>query len=315
MTNILITGGAGLIGSHLCESLLKQDYEVTCIDNFITGHKRNIEHLFDNPKFHLIEANASHPSTYNLQPTTYNYIFHLASPASPLGYGNNPIETYKVNAFGTHYLLELAKDQNARFLFSSTSEIYGDPLEHPQKETYWGNVNPNGPRSCYDESKRFGEMATMVFHRKFGLDTRIVRIFNTYGPHNDPHDGRVVPNFIMQALKNEALTIYGDGSQTRSFCYVTDLVKGIEKMMFTENLAGEVINLGNPGEFTVLELANLVIKLTGSKSPIIYQELPPDDPKQRKPNIDKARQLLNWGPTISLEEGLIPMIEYFKNLL
>jgi len=315
-SNIIITGGAGLIGSHLCESLLNQGHIITCIDNFITGRKQNIAHLFSNSNFTFIEADVSQPPTsYQLPAINYQLIFHLASPASPLGYSQNPIATYQVNAWGTHYMCELARQHNARILYSSTSEVYGDPLQHPQTEIYWGNVNPNGPRSCYDESKRFGEMVCMTFFRKFKLDTRIVRIFNTYGPRNDPQDGRVVPNFIMQALKNEPLTIYGDGKQTRSFCYVSDLVMGIEKMMFTENLTGEVINLGNPNEFTVLELAQMVIKLIGSKSEISYQDLPPDDPRQRKPDISKAKQLLNWEPTIALEEGLKPTIEYFKQLL
>lgn len=313
MENVLVTGGAGLIGSHLIESLLAKDFNITCIDNFISGQKKNIAAFLDNPHFNFIEADASlDPHTYLVENTNFSYIFHLASPASPVGYGQHPIETYRVNAFGTHYLLELARKQNARILFSSTSEVYGDPLIHPQTETYWGNVNPNGIRSCYDESKRFGEMACMTFHREFNLDTRIIRIFNTYGPRNDPNDGRVVPNFIMQALKNEPLTIYGDGSQTRSFCYVKDLVTGIEQMMFASNLSGEVINLGNPGEFTVLQLAQLVIELTHSSSAIIYKNLPPDDPKQRKPDISKAKNLLQWEPTTSLKEGLIPTIEYFR---
>jgi len=315
MENILITGGAGLIGSHLSESLIGQGFNLTCVDNFITGNKRNIEGLINNPQFNLIEADVSQPLSHLLPPSiNFKYIFHLASPASPIGYGKHPIETYKVNSFGTHHLLELAQKHSARFLFSSTSEIYGDPLEHPQKESYWGNVNPNGERSCYDESKRFGEMACKTFHRQFQLDTRIIRIFNTYGPRNDPQDGRVVPNFIMQALQNKPLTVYGDGLQTRSFCYVSDLVKGIEKMMFSPDLAGEVINLGNPVEFTVMELAKQVIELTGSKSEIIYKQLPADDPKQRRPDISKARQLLNWEPEISLKEGLIPTIAYFRNL-
>jgi len=313
MENVLITGGAGLIGSHLIESLLAKEFNITCIDNFISGQKKNIAAFLSNPHFNFIEADASlDPQTYLVENTYFNYIFHLASPASPVGYGQHPIETYRVNAFGTHYLLELAHKQNARILFSSTSEVYGDPLIHPQAETYWGNVNPNGIRSCYDESKRFGEMACMTFHREFNLDTRIIRIFNTYGPRNDPNDGRVVPNFIMQALQNKPLTIYGDGSQTRSFCYVKDLVAGIEQMMFTPSLSGEVINLGNPGEFTVLQLAQLVIELTHSSSAIIYKNLPPDDPKQRKPDISKAKNLLQWEPTTSLKEGLMPTIEYFR---
>jgi len=316
MENILITGGAGLIGSHLIEDLLNDDFDITCVDNFITGQKKNIEPFLSNSKFHFIQADASqNPLNFLSNESNFQYIFHLASPASPVGYTQHPIETYQVNSFGTHHLLEYARKQNARILFSSTSEVYGDPQIHPQPETYWGNVNPNGPRSCYDESKRFGEMACMTFHRQFNLDTRIIRIFNTYGPRNDPNDGRVVPNFIMQALKNEPLTIYGDGSQTRSFCYVKDLVEGIKKMMFTQNLDGEVINLGNPGEFTMLELAKIVIELTGSSSQIIYKGLPPDDPKQRRPDINKAKEKLNWEPTTPLRDGLIPTIAYFKQLI
>jgi nucleoside-diphosphate-sugar epimerase len=325
--SILITGGAGLIGSHLCD-LLVNDYSITCVDNFITGNKKNIEHLIEHPNFTFIEADASMPpssylstETRDLSPITpspqpetrYSYIFHLASPASPVGYQQNPIETYKVNAFGTHHLLEFAKETGARFLYASTSEVYGDPEVHPQPETYWGNVNPNGPRSCYDESKRFGEMACMTFCRKFNLDVRVVRIFNTYGPRNDPNDGRVVPSFIMNALQNKPIEVYGDGNQTRSFCYVTDLVEGIGKTMFADNQAGLVVNLGNPHEFRILEFANLVKQMTKSNSEIEYKPLPQDDPKQRQPDISKAKSILNWEPKISIEEGLKPTIEYFKD--
>jgi UDP-glucuronate decarboxylase len=312
-SSVLVTGGAGLIGSHLCEELMKSNYQITCADNFITGNHKNIEHLLSNPNFRLIEPDVSQPVGNYLRPEdTFNYIFHLASPASPKGYQENPIATYQVNAFGTHYLAEFAQKIQARFLFASTSEVYGDPLVHPQPETYWGNVNPNGLRACYDESKRFGEMVCLTYHRLFNLDTRIVRIFNTFGPRNDPGDGRVVPNFIIQALKNEPLAIYGDGSQTRSFCYVSDLVAGITKTMFTDNLAGEVINLGNPAEFTILDFANLVKKLTNSHSEIIFKPLPEDDPKQRRPDITKANRLLNWEPMTSIEDGLVKTIEYYK---
>jgi UDP-glucuronate decarboxylase len=313
--SVLITGGAGLIGSHLSQLLLNEGHDVTCVDDFITGRKTNIDNLLANPNYSLIEASVSQPTeNYLPKDKTFNYIFHLASPASPIGYQNNPVETYKVNSFGTHYLLEYAKKVGARLLYASTSEIYGDPLVHPQEETYWGNVNPIGVRSCYDESKRFGEMVCMTFFRSFGVDVRIIRIFNTYGPNNDPNDGRVVPNFINQALRNEPITVYGDGTQTRSFCYVSDLVAGIYKMMFTEGIAGEVVNLGNPREFTMIEFANLVKKITGSNSEIVFKPLPSDDPRQRKPDISKAKRLLGWEPKIEIEEGLKPTIEYFRSL-
>ncbi|MGI5828345.1 MAG: UDP-glucuronic acid decarboxylase family protein [Patescibacteria group bacterium] len=313
--SILITGGAGLIGSHLTENLI-DEYQVTCVDNFTTGSKDNIKHLLDHPNYKFIEADASQPPSSYLTPNTqYNFIFHLASPASPVGYQQNPIETYKVNAFGTHYLLEYARKIGARFLFASTSEIYGDPEVHPQPETYWGNVNPNGIRSCYDESKRFGEMVCMTFSRKHNTDIRIVRIFNTYGPRNDPNDGRVVPSFIMQALQNKAITVYGDGSQTRSFCYVSDLVEGIKKAMFTEGQSGLVVNLGNPHEFKIVDFANLIRQITNSTSEIEFKPLPDDDPKQRQPDITKAKTTLGWEPKVSIEEGLKPTVEYFKKVL
>lgn len=313
--SILITGGAGLIGSHLADLLIEKGFKITCVDNFITGRKANIEHLLGNENYELIEASVSQPTENYLGSRKFDFIFHLASPASPLGYQKNPFETYKVNSFGTDFLCQYASEIGARILYASTSEIYGDPLEHPQKETYWGNVNPNGIRACYDESKRFGEMVCKTWEREKDLDVRIIRIFNTYGPRNDPNDGRVVPNFIMQALKNEPITIYGDGSQTRSFCYVLDLVTAIEKFMFEDNLKGEVINLGNPDEFKIFDFAEIVKKMTGSRSEIVFRDLPADDPKQRQPDISKARQLLNWEPKVKIEEGLIPTIEYFRKLL
>ena len=314
--SILVTGGAGLIGSHLIDRLLEKGYYVTCVDNFITGRRENLAHLASHENFNLINADISLPSTdYRLPIIDYQYIFHLASPASPQNYLKNPIATYKGNSFGTHYLLEFAKQQKARFLYASTSEIYGDPKIHPQPETYWGNVNPNGTRACYDESKRFGEMACKVFERKHGLDVRIARIFNTYGPRNDPADGRVIPNFITQALGHQPITIYGDGQQTRSFCYVDDLVEGLLKFMFKSKLKGKVINLGNPEEFKVLELAEKIKKMTQSKSKIIFTTKPEDDPNRRKPDITKAKKLLDWQPKISFEQGLPPTIDYFKKVL
>lgn len=314
-----MTGGAGLIGSHLIDRLLEKGYEVICVDNFITGRRENLAHLVTNENFTLIQADVSQPPESYLKAKSpklkADFIFHLASPASPKGYMDHPVETYKVNSFGTHYLLELAKLQRARFLFASTSEIYGDPKIHPQPETYWGNVNPNGARACYDESKRFGEMVCKVFERRYKMDIRVVRIFNTYGPRNDPYDGRVVPNFIVQALKNQPITVYGSGLQTRSFCYVTDLVEGLMKLMFTTKLNGAVVNLGNPQEFTILELAEKVKQLANSKSEIVFKSLPDDDPRQRQPDISLAKKLLDWQPTTPLDEGLPPTVAYFKSIL
>jgi len=312
MQKVLVTGGAGFIGSHLCKSLLGDGYEVVCLDNLITGSKKNIENLISNPNFKFIEADVvkTIPSTLD----AIRYVFHLASPASPIDYQNMPLETLKVNSEGTLNVLEFAKNSKAKVLIASTSEVYGDPLEHPQKETYWGNVNSFGSRSCYDEGKRFAEAATYVYLNKYNVDARIIRIFNTYGPQMQKDDGRVVSNFINWAINNETLKIDGDGSQTRSFCFVSDLVDGIKKAMFAEGTKGEVINLGNPVEFTVKELADKVIELTSSSSEIIYsKEFRPDDPMMRKPDITKARTLLGWEPKIKLEEGLQKTIEYYRS--
>ena len=319
MQTIVVAGGAGFIGSHLCEKLLKDGYRVLCVDNLLTSHKRNIEKFIGNPSFSFSEIDIISLTPDWFDNEKIDFIFHLASPASPniksaTSYMTFPIETLQVNSVGTHHLLQLAQKHTARFLFASTSEVYGDPAISPQPESYWGNVNPNGIRSVYDEAKRFGEAITMAYVRKFSLDGRIVRIFNTYGPQMQVDDGRVVSNFINQALKNEPLTIYGKGDQTRSFCYVSDLVEGLCKFMFADNLQGEVINMGNPNEKTILEFATLVKDLMGTSSEIEHEELPRDDPKQRKPDITKAKHLLQWEPKVSLEEGLQKTIIYFKNL-
>jgi len=316
MKTVLVTGGAGFIGSHLCDRLLKEGMLVICVDNFITGNRENIAHLLENKNFRLIEADASQPTERYLKGyPSIDEIYHLASPASPRGYQDAPIETYLVNSLGTHYLLICAQKHHSMFLFASTSEVYGDPKQHPQKEDYWGNVNPRGVRACYDESKRFGEMACMVFYRQYGLDVRMVRIFNTYGPRMDPRDGRVIPNFVTQALKNAPITVYGNGSQTRSFCYVSDMVEGILRAMRTPKTKGQVFNIGNPDEYTMLKLAKNIKKAVGSSSRIIFADLPEDDPSRRKPDISRAKRILGWSPKISLEEGLRPTIAYFKNQL
>lgn len=320
MQTVYVTGGAGFIGSNLCQKLLTDGYTVVCIDNFLTSSEKNIQELQKNPQFHFLNVDVTKidANTFTNLPKP-DFIFHLASPASPNLHNAHsfialPIETLLANTYGTYLFLELAKKHNARFLFASTSEVYGDPLISPQKEDYWGNVNPNGVRSVYDEGKRCAEAYVMGYVRKFGLDGRIVRIFNTYGPNMQEDDGRVVSNFIIQALKNEPLTIYGDGKQTRSFCYVDDLVDGLCLFMFGDSLKGEVINIGNPNEKTILEFATIVKELTQTKSEIVYEQLPGDDPKKRKPDITKAKNLLHWEPKISLEEGLQRTIEYFKNL-
>lgn len=310
----LVTGGSGFIGSHLCESLLNKGYEIVCIDNLITGDKKNIKHLLQNRNFQFIEDDITKPISIE-----FKYIFHLASPASPnkkskKSFINHPIETLLANSLGTYYLLELAKKTGAQFLFASTSEIYGDPNVSPQNENYFGNVNPIGIRSVYDEGKRFGESITMVYHRNFNLNVRVVRIFNTYGPRMQVDDGRVIPNFISQALDQKPITVYGDGQQTRSCCYIDDMVDGIKKAMFSQKSKGEVFNLGNPDERTVLELATLIKKMTNSSSEIAFEELPEDDPRIRKPDITKAKGLLNWEPKVELEEGLEKTIQYFKHL-
>jgi len=314
MQKVLVTGGAGFIGSHLCKSLLDGGYGVICLDNLVTGNRKNIEGLTSDPSFEFLELDVIKPSE-QLTNLSVDYIFHLASPASPVDYQNLPEETLLVNSLGTLNILNLAKETKAKVLIASTSEIYGDPLEHPQKETYWGNANSFGPRSCYDESKRFGEAATYVFLNKYGVDVRIVRIFNTYGPNMQKDDGRVVSNFINWAIKDEEIKIDGDGSQTRSFCYVTDLVQGILKAMFTEGTKGEIFNLGNPEEYKIKELAEKIIELTSSNSKLTFSNsFRQDDPMQRCPDITKSNTILNWEPKIGLEEGLTKTIEYYKQL-
>jgi len=301
----IVTGGAGFLGSHLCDLLLEKGHEVICIDNMLTGNPRNLEHI-KSEKFTYIKHDVTKPIYFG---DKIDYIFHLASPASPIDYLELPIQTLKVGALGTYNMLGLAKEQKAHFLLASTSEVYGDPLVNPQPETYWGNVNPIGPRGVYDEAKRYAEAITMAYHRYHGVDTRIVRIFNTYGPRMRANDGRVVPNFISQALSGEDITVYGDGSQTRSFCYVSDLIEGIYRLMMSD--CTEPVNIGNPEEMSVLEFAKVIIKITGSKSKIIYEALPVDDPKVRRPDISKARTLLEWEPKVKLREGLRQTIEYF----
>jgi len=309
MARILITGGAGFIGSHLCDYLLLKGHHVLCMDNFITGDIKNIEHIRDE-KFLFVKHDVTN---YIYVEGKLDYILHFASPASPIDYLNHPIQTLKVGSLGTHKALGLAKEKNAVFVLASTSEVYGDPLVHPQKENYWGNVNPIGPRGVYDEAKRFAEAITMAYHTYHGLKTRIVRIFNTFGPRMRINDGRAVPTFISQALNGEDITVFGDGSQTRSFCYVSDLVEGIYRLMMSDE--SEPVNIGNPNEMTVLQLAERILKKTDNKSKIIFKPLPVDDPKQRRPDISKAKKLLKWEPIVSLEEGLDRTIEYFKEKL
>jgi UDP-glucuronate decarboxylase len=303
---ILVTGGAGFLGSHICERLLDAGNEVICMDNYFTGRKDNILHLMDDKKFELVRHDVVDPFKFEV-----DQIFNMACPASPIHYQYNPIKTTKTSVVGAINCLGLAKRTKARILQASTSEIYGDPSIHPQEESYWGNVNTLGPRACYDEGKRVAETLFVDYHRQNGVDTRIVRIFNTYGPRMLPNDGRVVSNFIVQALKGEDITIYGDGQQTRSFCYVDDLVEAILRTMNQEE-THMPINIGNPGEFTMLELANKVLEMTGSKSKIIHHDLPKDDPKQRKPDITLAKKVLKWEPKINLETGLAKTIEYFR---
>jgi len=305
----LVTGGAGFLGSHLCDLLLEKGYEVLCVDNLITGSAKNIEHITTD-RFSYIEHDVTKPLYLEEK---IDFLYHLASPASPIDYLELPIQTLKVGALGTHNMLGLAREKNARFLLASTSEVYGDPQVNPQGEDYWGNVNPIGPRGVYDEAKRFAEAITMAYHRYHNLDTRIVRIFNTYGPRMRLNDGRVVPNFIGQALRGEDLTVYGDGSQTRSFCYVSDEIDGIYRLMMSDYALP--VNIGNPEEHTILEFAKIILKITGSKSRITFKELPVDDPKQRRPDITKARKILKWEPKVSLEQGLKETIKYFKDIL
>ena len=302
----LVTGGAGFLGSHLCEALLADGYRVIAADNLLTGRVANIEHLRNDAAFEFVEADVCQPLTCG----EVDYVFHFASPASPVDYGLHGIHTLKVGSFGTFHALGVAKKYGAKYLVSSTSECYGDPLEHPQRETYWGHVNPIGPRSVYDEAKRFTEAVTMAYRRYHDMDTRIARIFNTYGPRMQINDGRVVPNLMKQALRGEDLTVYGDGSQTRSFCYVSDEIDGFLRLAKSDEHMP--VNIGNPNEFTILECAQLVLKVTGSTSRIRYEPLPQDDPKQRRPDITKARQLLGWEPKIDLETGLRLSLEYFR---
>lgn len=312
----LVTGGAGFIGAHLCDAILSRGYRVVCVDNLITGSRENLVEASKNPNFIFIEHDVTQPFNHEAmkQCSNVSFIFHLASPASVVDYQRYPEETALVNTVGTRNLLILAKEQGARFLFASTSEVYGNAQEHPQSESYWGNVNPIGVRSSYDEGKRYGEMMTMLYHRYHGVDVRVVRIFNTYGPRMRKTDGRVISNFINQALASTPLTVYGDGSHSRSFCYVSDMVEGIVQAMFSVKTTGEVINLGNSEEYRVIDLAKKIKTMTGSKSTIVYQDLPEDDPVARRPDITKATKLLGWQPRVPLDEGLTKTIEYCRNL-
>jgi len=307
---VLVTGGAGFLGSHLCEKLLEGGDEVICVDNCYTGTKGNVYHLSDNPRFEFMRHDVTFPLFAEV-----DEIYNLACPASPIHYQFDPVQTTKTSVHGAINMLGLAKRVKAKILQASTSEVYGDPKVHPQPETYWGNVNPIGSRSCYDEGKRCAETLFFDYRRQHNMPIKVVRIFNTYGPRMHPADGRVVSNFIIQALKNEPITIYGDGSQTRSFCYVDDLVQGMMRMMATEKDFAGPINLGNPREFSILELAEKVINMTGSKSSVINKDLPEDDPKQRKPDITLAKDKLGWNPAIKLEQGLVNTIEYFKQFI
>jgi dTDP-glucose 4,6-dehydratase len=304
----LVTGGAGFIGSHLCQKLIGEGFRVVCLDNLITGRKENVARLANNPDFEFIEHDVT--KYIDLAREKIDYIYHFASPASPIDYQKYPIQTLKVGSLGTHNTLGLAKAKGAAFLLASTSEIYGDPLVQPQREDYWGNVNPIGPRGVYDEAKRFAEALTLAYHRTHKIDTKIVRIFNTYGPRMREKDGRAVPNFINQALNNEPLTVFGDGGQTRSFCFITDLIDGIFKLTFSK--VNEPVNLGNPNQLSILELGRKIIKLIGSKSKIVFEPLPVDDPKVRQPDIEKAKTELSWQPEVGLEDGLGKTIEWFR---
>ena len=307
---VLVTGGAGFLGSHLCDRLLAEGNDVLCVDNYFTGTKANIEHLLGNPRFELLRHDVTFPLYVEV-----DQIYNMACPASPIHYQFDPVQTTKTSVHGAINMLGLAKRVKARILQASTSEVYGDPVMHPQREEYWGNVNPIGPRSCYDEGKRCAETLFFDYRRQHGLEIKVARIFNTYGPRMHPNDGRVVSNFIVQALSGQDITVYGDGRQTRSFCYVSDLIDGLVRLMNTPADFTGPVNLGNPGEFTILELAEKVIAMTGSRSKVIHNPLPHDDPKQRQPDIALARSSLDWSPTIALEEGLKDTIAYFKKML
>ena len=306
----VITGGAGFLGSHLADYLLDRDHEIILLDNLITGNLANIEHLAGHERVRFIKHDVTE---YLFLPGPVDYIFHFASPASPIDYLELPIQTLKVGALGTHKALGLARAKQARFFLASTSEVYGDPLQHPQTEGYWGNVNPVGPRGVYDEAKRFAEAMTMAYHRFHGIETRIVRIFNTYGPRMRPHDGRVVPTFIGQALKGEPITVFGEGQQTRSFCYVSDLIEGIYRLMMSD--CADPVNIGNPCEMTVMKFAEEIVRVCGSASNIVHKPLPEDDPKIRQPDIGKARSLLQWEPVMDLDQGLQKTVVYFRELI
>jgi dTDP-glucose 4,6-dehydratase len=306
---IVVSGAAGFIGSHYCDLLVVRGHAVVALDNFLTGSRYNLKHLEGEPRFRLLEQDIIEPFSIDGQ---VDCVVNMASPASPKDYLAHPIETLEVGSIGTQHMLELALAKDARFLLTSTSECYGDPLEHPQTESYWGHVNPVGPRSCYDESKRFAEAITMAYHRRFGLRTNIVRIFNTYGPRMKLDDGRVVPSFLDQALRGENITVFGDGTQTRSFCYVSDLVEGIYRLMLADERYP--VNLGNPVEMTILEFAQHIQLLTGTRSSVVFRPLPEDDPRQRRPDISKAQTLLGWEPKVSLDEGLRPTIDYFRQV-
>ncbi|RJP80676.1 MAG: SDR family oxidoreductase [Desulfobacteraceae bacterium] len=307
---VLVTGGAGFLGSHLCDRMMEKGYEVLCLDNFFTGNKRNIQHLLSEPNFEVIRHDLTQQIFLEV-----DEIYNLACPASPIHYQHNPVKTVKTNVLGAIHMLGLAKRVRAKILQASTSEIYGNPEIHPQRENYWGNVNTIGPRSCYDEGKRCAETLFFDYHRQNGVNIRVVRIFNTYGPRMHPHDGRVVSNFIVQALLDQDITIYGDGSQTRSFCYVDDLVEGMIRMMNAPDEFIGPVNLGNPHEFTILQLAKKVMELTGAKSKLVFRSLPVDDPLQRQPDIRLAKERLDWKPEIQLETGLMKTIEYFRDIL
>ncbi len=310
MSKILVTGGAGFVGSHLCERLIERGDDVLCVDNYFTGSKRNVEHLLSNPRFELMRHDVTFPLYVEV-----DRIFNLACPASPVHYQKNPVQTTKTSVHGAINMLGLAKRVGARILQASTSEVYGDPTEHPQTEAYWGNVNPIGIRACYDEGKRCAETLFFDYHRQYGVEIKVARIFNTYGPRMHPDDGRVVSNFIVQALRGEDITLYGDGSQTRSFCFVSDLVDGLMKLMDSPVALTGPVNLGNPTEFTIRALAERVLALTGSRSKLIFQPLPQDDPKQRQPDIALADSALGWSPTIGLDQGLSKTIDYFRGII
>jgi UDP-glucuronate decarboxylase len=309
MLRILVTGGAGFLGSHLCERLLESNFEVVCLDNFFTGTRRNIERLLGNPRFELVRHDVTQPMVIEV-----DQIFHLACPASPIHYQKNPVRTIRTAVQGTLHMLDMAREVRARLLIASTSEVYGDPRVHPQREEYWGNVNPIGPRACYDEGKRCAEALTVSYARQYGVETRIARIFNTYGPRMHENDGRVISNFVVQALKDQPITVYGDGSQTRSFCYVNDLVEAFIRLMALDHDPGPV-NLGNPDELTIKQVAERVVALTKSGSKIHYEPLPVDDPIRRKPDISRAREVLGWSPKIDLDDGIRRTVDYFREVI